>query len=73
LISEGIDVGEDLESQIAETLQEIRARKRDELSQVHLRIYCLSGIDSACLRFDKMMLRYVYYPILGVSEKGVEE
>jgi hypothetical protein len=65
----GGSIGEDLKSQLAETLREIRSRKA--------RNYCkfICGftayqVDSARLRFDKMILRYVYYPILGVSEKS---
>jgi hypothetical protein len=26
-------------------------------------------VDSVRLRFDKMMLRFVYYPMLGVSDE----
>jgi Ran GTPase-activating protein (RanGAP) involved in mRNA processing and transport len=69
----GKDIGEDLKSQIAETLQENRARKEANYRNF-ICAFTAYQVDSAFLRFDKIMLRYVYYPILGVSEEGgIEE
>jgi hypothetical protein len=65
-------IGRDLKTKIAETLQEIRARKEMNYRKF-ICAFTAYQVDSACLGFDKMMLRYVYYPILGVSEKGIEE
>jgi Ran GTPase-activating protein (RanGAP) involved in mRNA processing and transport len=61
--------GEDLESQVAETLQEIRSRKERNYRKF-ICAFTAYQVDSARLRFDKMTLRYVCYPILGVSEKN---
>jgi hypothetical protein len=61
-----------LESQIAATLREIRSRKEANYRKF-ICAFTAYQVDSARLRFDKMMLRYVYYPILGVSEKVFED
>jgi hypothetical protein len=63
------DIGEDLKSQIADTLLEIRSRKERNYRKF-ICAFTAYQLDSARLRFDKMMLRYVYYPIVGVSEKS---
>jgi Ran GTPase-activating protein (RanGAP) involved in mRNA processing and transport len=68
----GKNIGEDLKAQIAETLREIRARKEMNYRKL-ICAFTACQVDSACLRFDKMMLRYVYYPILGASEKSFED
>jgi hypothetical protein len=66
--------GEDLESQIAATLRAIRSRKEANYRKfICALLFTAYQVDSARLRFDKMMLRYVYFPILGVSEKVFEE
>jgi hypothetical protein len=63
--------GADLESEIAETLQEILSRKEANYRKF-ICAFTAYQIGSARLRFDKMMLRYVFYPILGVSENTQE-
>jgi Ran GTPase-activating protein (RanGAP) involved in mRNA processing and transport len=65
----GNSIREDLKSQIAATLQENRSRKEANYRNL-ICAFAAYQVDSARLRFDKMMLRYVYYPIMGVSEKS---
>jgi hypothetical protein len=63
--------GKNLKSQIAATLREIRSRNEANYRKF-ICAFTTYQVDSARLRFDKMMLRYVFYPILGVSEKTQE-
>jgi hypothetical protein len=60
------NIAADLKSQIAETLKEIRLRKEMNYRKF-ICAFTASQVDLVRLRFDKMMLRFVYYPILGVS------
>jgi Ran GTPase-activating protein (RanGAP) involved in mRNA processing and transport len=60
---EGNYTGNDLISQIAETLNEIRLRKEMNY-RILICAFTASHVDFVRLRFDKMMLRFVYYPIL---------
>jgi Ran GTPase-activating protein (RanGAP) involved in mRNA processing and transport len=57
------DIGDDLTSQIAETLEEIRLRKEMNYRKL-ICAFTATQVDLVRLRFDKMMLRFVYYPIL---------
>jgi Ran GTPase-activating protein (RanGAP) involved in mRNA processing and transport len=62
----GNSIGEDVKAQIADTLHEIRSRKETNYRNF-ICAFTAYQADSARLRFDKMMLRYVHYPILGVE------
>jgi hypothetical protein len=64
-----INFGNDLESesQIAEMLKENHSR-REMNYRKFICAFTVYQADSVRLRFDKMMLRFVYYPILGFSE-----
>jgi Ran GTPase-activating protein (RanGAP) involved in mRNA processing and transport len=59
-------IGRDLASEIAEALKEIRFTKEMNYRKF-ICAFTDSKVDFVRLRFDKMMLRFVYYPILGVS------
>jgi hypothetical protein len=58
--------------EIAETLKENHPRKEKNYCKF-ICAFTAYQADSVRLRFDKMMLRFVYYPILGWESLRFEE
>jgi Ran GTPase-activating protein (RanGAP) involved in mRNA processing and transport len=61
-------IGDDLTSQIAEKLKKNCLTKKRNYCKF-ICAFIDYRIDSVRLRFDKMMLRFLYYPILGVADE----
>jgi Ran GTPase-activating protein (RanGAP) involved in mRNA processing and transport len=58
-------IGDDLQSQIAETLKDNHFRKKMNYRKF-ICAFTAYQVDFVRLRFDKMILRFLYYPILEV-------
>jgi hypothetical protein len=61
----GDSIGEDLTSEIAETLKEIRLAKGMKYRKF-ICAFTENQLASVRLRFDKMILSVLYYPIMGI-------
>jgi hypothetical protein len=59
-------VGDDIKSHIAELLKDNILRNK-RASRKFICAFTEYHEDLARLRFDKMILKFVYYPILGIA------
>jgi hypothetical protein len=62
------NIGDDLAYQIAESLKENRLTKKRNYCKF-ICAFIDYQVDLVRLRFDKMILTFLYYPILGVADE----